>query len=278
MIETTDFAKHLTGFLVKYLAGERNASPNTICSYRDTFMQLIFFMKKIKGVDAQHLKLDLLSRETIVDFLDWVQQERKCGNATRNYRLAAIHSFFSYLQYECPERIYQWQRVLSIKVQKQEKKNVNYLTLEGIKLILAQVDTANARGRRNLAMLALMYDSGARVQELIDLRPSSIRLEAPYIVKLTGKGRKERVVPLQDEQTFLLKAYMDENKMLEPHYNQHPLFFNCWRKKLTRSGVNYILNAYSDMARKVNPALVPETISCHVFRQYVECYNMGSVL
>ena len=125
-METTDFAKHLTNFLTKYLAGERNASPNTICSYRDTFVQLIFFMKKIKGVEAQHLTLDALSKETIVDFPDWVQQERKCGNATRNYRLAAIHSFFSYLQYEWPEQLYRWQRVLSIsiKVKKHHEKNI----------------------------------------------------------------------------------------------------------------------------------------------------------
>lgn len=266
MMETTDFAKHLTSYLVNYMVGERNASPNTICAYRDTFVQLILFMKKVKGVDAQHLKLDSFTKETVVDFLDWIQRERKCSNATRNYRLAAIHSFFCYLQYECPEHIYQWQRVLSIKVQKHQKKSINYLTLDGIKLIFAQIDRSNLKGRRNLAMLALMYDSGARVQELIDLKPSSLRLEAPYIIKILGKGRKERIVPLQDEQVDLLKNYMIESKLLEPKYNQHPLFFNYWGEKLTRSGVNYILKTYADMARKLIPALIPEQISCHVLR------------
>jgi integrase/recombinase XerD len=275
-METTDFAKHLTNFLTKYLVGERGASPNTICSYRDTFVQLIGFMKKIKGIEAQHLKLDSLTKETIVDFLSWIREERKCSSATRNYRLAAIHSFFCYLQYESPERIYQWQRVLSIKVQKHQKKNIKYLTLDGIKLILDQIDTATANGRRNLAMLALIYDSAARVSELIDLKPTSVRLEPPFIVKLIGKGRKARIIPLQHEQVVLLKAYMQENKLMEPYDNQHPLFFNCWGKKLTRSGVNYILKTYADMARKINPALIPERISCHVLRQYVEFYNMGS--
>lgn len=265
-METTDFAKHLTNFFTKYLAGERGASPNTICSYRDTFVQLICFMKKVKEVEAHNLKLDLLTKEIVIDFLGWIQKERKCSSATRNYRLAAIHSFFCYLQYECPERIYQWQKVLSIKVQKHQKKNINYLTLDGIKLIFDQIDPANAKGRRNLAMCAMMYDSAARVQELIDLKPSSVRLETPYIVKLIGKGRKARIVPLQDEQVVLLKAYMQENRLLEPHDNQHPLFFNCWGKKLTRSGVNYILKNYADMARKINPALIPEKISCHVLR------------
>ena len=111
-METTDFEKHLTNFLTKYLAGERQASSNTIRDYRDAFVQLISFMKNRKRVDAQHLRLDSLTKETIIDFLGWIQEERKCGSATRNYRLAAIHSFFCYLQYECPEQIYQWQRVL----------------------------------------------------------------------------------------------------------------------------------------------------------------------
>lgn len=265
-METTDFAKHLTNFLTKYLTGERNASSNTICSYRDTFVQLIFFMKKIKGVEAQNLTLDALSKETIVDFLDWVQQERKCGDATRNYRLAAIHSFFSYLQYEYPEQLYQLQRVLSIKVKKHHKKNIKYLTLEGVRLIFTQIDATCVKGRRHLAMLALMYDSGARVQEIIDLTPSSIRFEPPYIIKILGKGKKERIVPLQNEQIDLLKAYMQENKLLEPYYNRHPLFFNCWGNKLTRSGVNYILKSYADMARKLNPELISDVISCHVLR------------
>jgi site-specific recombinase XerD len=265
-METTDFAKHLTHFMVEYLAGERNAGKHTISSYRDTFMQLIQFMKQEKGMDAQRIKLDTLNKETLVDFLRWIQQKRKCGNATRNNRLAAIHSFFRYLQYECPERIYEWQRVLSIKVQKQEKKNINHLDLDGIKLILAQIDAGNKNGRRNLAMLAFLYDSGARVQELIDLTPSSIRLETPCVVKLVGKGRKARIVPLQQEQVILLKNHMQENKLMEPQNNEHPLFFNTRGHKLTRSGISYILKTYTDMARKINPAFIPDRISCHSLR------------
>ena len=151
-------------------------------------------------------------------------------------------------------------------MKKHQKKNIGYLTLEGIKSIFAQIDASTAKGRRHLAMLALMYDSGARVQELIDLTPSSIRLEPPYIIKIVGKGRKERIVPLQNEQVDLLRTYMQENHLMSPHYNRHPLFFNHWAKKLTRSGVNYILKSYAEMARKLDPALVPGPISCHVLR------------
>ena len=188
-METTDFAKHLSAFLTKYLAGERNYSPNTILAYKDTFVQFITFMKECKHIEAQKLILECITRDIVIDFLDWVQKQRHCSNATRNYRLAALRSFFSYLQYENPERMHEWQKILSIKVKRHEKKSINYLPADGIKLLLEQPDLTTRSGRRNLALLALMYDSGARVQEIIDLTPSSIRLDNPAIVRLFGKGR-----------------------------------------------------------------------------------------
>ena len=265
-METTDFAKHLSAFLTKYLAGERNYSPNTILAYKDTFIQFINFMKECKHIEVQKLTLEYMNRDVVLDFLDWLQKQRQCGNATRNYRLAALRSFFSYLQYENPERMYEWQKILSIKVKRHEKKNINYLPVDGIKLLLEQPDLTTRNGRRNLALLALMYDSGARVQEIIDLIPSSIRLDSPAIVKLVGKGRKARIVPLQDEQTIFLKKYMQENYLLEPYANQYPLFSNSRKEKLTRAGVTYILKTYADLARKTNPAVIPEKISCHSIR------------
>ena len=168
-METTDFAKYLSAFLTRYLAGERNFSPNTIIAYRDTFVQFITFMKKKKDIEAQKLTLECITKDVVIDFLDWIQQNRHCSNATRNYRLAALRSFFSYMQYENPERMYEWQKILSIKVKRHEKRSINYLPTDGIKLLLEQPDLSTRNGRRNLALLALMYDSGARVQEIIDL-------------------------------------------------------------------------------------------------------------
>lgn len=265
-METTDFAKYLSAFLTRYLAGERNYSPNTILAYRDTFIQFISFMKEQKNIEVQKLTLEYITKDVVIDFLDWIQKNRHCCNATRNSRLAALHSFFIYMQYENPERMYEWQKILSIKVKRHEKQSINYLTTEGIKLILEQPDLSTGRGRRNLAMLALMYDSGARVQEIIDLTPSSIRLDSPSIVKLFGKGRKSRIVPLQEEQTVFLKGYMQENHLFESYANQYPLFSNSRKEKLTRAGVSYILNTYSDLARKTNPVIIPERISCHSLR------------
>ena len=265
-METTDFAKYLSTFLTNYLAGERNYSQNTILAYKDAFVQFITFMKEQKNIEVQKLTLECITKDVVIDFLDWIQENRHCSNATRNYRLAALRSFFSYMQYENPERMYEWQKILSIKVKRHEKQSIKYLSAEGIKLLLEQPDLATRSGRRNLALLALMYDSGARVQEILNLTPSSVRLDDPSIVKLFGKGRKARIVPLQKEQTVFLKKYMKENHLLEPYANQYPLFSNSRREKLTRPGVAYILSIYTDLARKINPGIIPEKISCHSLR------------
>jgi integrase/recombinase XerD len=263
----TDFAKHLSKFLSEYLPYERNMSPNTVASYRDTFVQFIGYMKDVQKIRVEQLALDMVTRQRVLDFLSWVQKERGCGIATRNYRLAAIHSFISYLQYEEIHHLDEWQKILSIKAMKDEKKSINYLTTEGIKLLLEQPDMTTRNGRRNLALLALMYDTGARVQEIIDLTPESLKIESkPYTIRLFGKGRKSRVVPLMEEQIVLLKRYMEEYHLFENYKLKHPLFFNSRNERLTRAGVTYILKTYATMARQVNQELIPGNISCHSLR------------
>lgn len=262
----TDFSKSLTNFLSSYLPGEKGISKNTIASYRDTFILFLTFMKEEKGIPADTLTLKQIDKENVVDFLDWIEEKRMCCAATRNVRLAALHSFFNYLQYQSPESLLEWQRVLSIPVKKTEKASISYLSLEGIRLLLEQPDRSTRKGRRDLALLSLMYDSGARVQEVIELTPSMVRLETPCTVKLIGKGNKSRIVPLLDVQVRFLKVYMAENMLLEPYSNMYPLFSNSRKEKLTRAGMNYILTKYVQRARKENPCLIPIRLSCHCLR------------
>ena len=266
MTTTTDFAKHLSRFLVEYLPHERNVSPNTISSYRDAFVQFIDFMKDIKGITVEKLQLKHLTRVSVTEYLEWLLDKRKCSAATRNYRLAAIHSFCHYLQYSVIEMIEEWQKILTIKAIKTSGTTLNYLTIEGIKLLLAQPDTSTWRGRRNLALLSLMYDTGARVSEIADLTVDSVRItHEPYTIRLFGKGRKARIVPLVKEQVSILCEYMEENHLNSNMYGT-PLFFNNRHEKLTREGVAYVLKTYADMARKVAPSLIPERLSCHSIR------------
>lgn len=267
MKTNTDFAKFLSRFLSEYLPHERNMSPNTILSYRDAFVQLISYMRDVQKIRIEKLTLEKLTRQIVLEFLAWIQDKRKCSISTRNYRLAAIHSFVQYLQYEDIIHLEQWQKILSIKAIKTEKKSINYLTIDAIKLLLEQPDTTTLKGRRNLALLALMYDTGARVQEIIDLTPGSIYIAStPYSIQLFGKGRKFRVVPLMKEQVSLLRKYLDENNLMEEYRLKHPLFFNNRGEKLTRSGIAYIFKIYTEMARTANPELIPESVSCHSLR------------
>jgi integrase/recombinase XerD len=265
-MKPTDFSRNLTNFLSKYLPGERGMSSHTISSYKVAFMLLITFMEQHKKINVRKLELKHITMENVVEFLGWLQTNRKNSTATRNVRLAALHSFITYLQYHHPEYLHEWQRILSIKAKRSKKATINYLSVEGIKLVLEQPDTATRKGRRDLAMLALMYDCSARVQEIIDLKPSSIRLNKPYTIKIIGKGNKARIVPLMKEEVKLIHRYMSENKLLEAHASMNPLFYNSRKEKLSRAGINSILNKYANMARMKNPALIPDKISCHTLR------------
>lgn len=265
-MKPTDFSYYLTAFLAKYLPVEIGASANTIASYRDTFILFLTFLKDVKNISAEYLTLNMVTKDTVVEYLDWIEVERNCTTATRNVRLAALRSLFRFLQYENPDNMLEWQRILSIPVKRTEKTTINYLTLDGIKLLLEMPDQSTNTGRRDLALLTLMYDTGARVQELIDLTPSQIRFNKPYTVKLVGKGNKARIVPIMEPTIQLLKRYMDEHRLREYFANMYPLFFNNRKEKLTRAGVNYILGKYKDMAIKQDNSLIPEVLTCHCIR------------
>jgi len=265
-MKPTDFSKHITDFFTKYLPNEIGASHNTIQSYRDTFLLFSKFIRKEREISLEELTINKINQTLVVDFLNWIQKERNCINSTRNQRLAALHSFFKYLQYQRLDYLNVWQEILSIKFKKTPIPSVNYLSLEGIRLVLEQPNLNTSRGRRDLALISLLYDTGARVQEIIDLTPSSIRWEKPSNVTLNGKGNKNRTVSLMDAEKENLLIYLKENNLLKPSSNMYPLFHNSRKVKLTRAGVNSILAKYFKKAYEKNPAILPKHISCHSLR------------
>jgi integrase/recombinase XerD len=230
---TTDFARYLEAFFTEYLGAEMNVSKHTIRSYRDTFVHLIDYMDEVQGISVNKLTMKDFNRAVILAFLDWLEEKRSNSIATRNQRYAAICSFCQFLERKDPTRLATWQSMRSIRIKKKNKPSVNYLTIEGIRCILDQVSLKNRHGRRNLTILTLLYETGARVQELIDLTPASIRLEKPAIVRLHGKGSKSRIVPLRDQMVEILRTYIEENHLSLPSKKEHPLFFNSNRYKLT---------------------------------------------
>jgi integrase/recombinase XerD len=265
-MKPTDFSKSLTDFLSLFLPGEKGLSHNTISAYKYTFLLFLRFMREKQSIEANKLMLKDITQERIISFLDWLQNERHCCNSTRNARLAALHSFFRYLQYHNPVTLYEWQRILCIPIKRAEKPSMTYLTLDGIKLLLKQPDQSTPKGKRNLAMLSLMYDSGARVQEIIDLTPSFINFNRPYTIRITGKGSKKRIVPLMENQVEVLKDYMKSNRLLEPYASTYPLFSNARMEKFSRMGITLILKKYAEIARSENPSLIPSNITPHVLR------------
>jgi site-specific recombinase XerD len=263
-----EFDELVEAFFGNYLTGERKLRPNTTSSYADTFRLLLAFFRDKKRIPIERILIKHFTRKTVLEFLEFIQKKRNCGNATRNNRLAAIHSFCRFLQLERLDHLGETHKILDIRQVRIDEKPTEYLTLEGIKLLLNQPDGRTSQGRRHLAVLCLMYDAGARVQEIINLTPFSLTFGNEPEVLLVGKGNKKRKVPLINAQLSLLENYMGEFNIDQA--SLLPLFYhpnrNNDRKPLTRDGVAYILKKYTRMANAKNSKLIPKKISCHSIR------------
>ena len=260
----TDFAVFLHRFLTAHLAGLRGCSPNTIASYRDTFKLLIAFFRDGRSIPPDKLTLDRIDAAAITEFLNWLEAERHNGISTRNQRLAAISSFYRWLQTQDPARMASCQDILAIPAKKKAQPGVNHLTAGQTRRLLAQPDRSTRRGRRDATLLATLYDTAARVSELADLTVRDIRLQPPPLAVLTGKGRKTRHVPLGGNTAALLNAYLAEHGLDKPGRDDHPLFVNQHGSKLSRGGIAWIIRKYQ--AKTGDPALISADLSPHVLR------------
>lgn len=258
----TDFTKSITSYFSEYLPFTCGLSPNTTQSYRDTFKLFLLFLQQEKGVAAYVVELKMLNVDLVSEFLDWLEKSRSASAATRNQRLAALKAFARYVQYRYPENMENCVDIMNMRPKKQAKPLVPFLTEEQISILLSQPDPSTLSGLRDMALMSLLYDSGARVQELVDLSLADIRLKHPAMLILTGKGQKARQVPLMTDTCKLMNQYI---AVFHPHRTsgETPLFFNKAGKHLTRYGITYILKKY---AQRAAPALNPNTISPHVIR------------
>lgn len=263
----TDFYRMLKGFFTSYLNNERNVSANTVTSYCYTIKLYIKYMHTCKSVRADRIKLAHLTRANVLDFLDWLESDRHSSESTRNQRLAAIRSFVLYLQYEDVNNAYEWQKILTIRNKRHQRPLVNYLNAEAMKLLLEQPDITSSKGMRELALLSLIYDSGARVSEVTQLSPADLKInQNPAGVILNGKGRKQRFAPLLPKQVEILRKYMQIYKLDKSEKAHRPLFSNVHGQPLTRAGVNYILQKNLSEAKKANPEIIPSNFTPHGLR------------
>ena len=238
----TDFAILLQRYLTSHLAGLRGASPNTIASYRDTFKLLIIYMRDQKAIPPEKLVLDCIDVEAITGFLNWLESGRHNSISTRNQRLAAISSFYTWMQSQEPALMARCQEIIAIPIKRGTQVCVHHLSVEQTRCLLAAPDRNTRTGRRDATLLATLYDTGARVQELVDLTVGDVRLQKPAVITLTGKGRKTRHVPIGANTVALLANYLAEFGLDKPGRDSYPVFFNQQHAKLSRGGVAWILD------------------------------------
>lgn len=266
-MKQTDFAKTLTRFFMDFLPGQRNVSPNTIKSYRDVFKQYLTFMQEEQGIKPEKISFTSVNALSIKAFLHWLETSKKVSISTRNQRLAAIHSFYRYAHAEYPEILFESQKILGIPFKKKQQQTIPHLTMNQLAYLFEQPDKSTKRGRRDLALMVVLYDSGARVQELIDLKVCQVRLVQPATINLTGKGNKKQTVPILAKTQAILEGYMTENHLLEHGRQQSHLFYNSRYQAFTRPGITYILNKYYIQAKiHHKEEIFPDTIHPHMLR------------
>jgi integrase/recombinase XerD len=265
IMKPTNLSIQLTNFLSHYLAGQRNLSTNTIKAYRDTFILLLQFCRDVKDISTEKLCLEHINVALIEEFLEYLEKERHCKACTLNHRLTSLHAFFRYLQVTSPEHLLQCQQILSMPLRRFVRPIVEYLSKEHLTALLAQPDLSTQEGRRDAVLLSVLYDTGARVQELIDISVGDLRLNKPEQIRLLGKGRKIRIVPLMQSTVELLRNYLQEHHLLTPDKFDYPLFQSHNNKRLSRSGVRYIFQKYAQQVRKQHSEF-NQSISPHSLR------------
>ena len=265
----------LRGFFGEYLPSLRGLSPHTVLSYRDALKLWLRFLASDKNISLTKLDLPDIQPQDTIAFLHYLEQDRHNCAATRNIRLAAIHAFFRYVGEQYPEQLNQAQQMLAIPFKRTTVAAIDYFDYEEIKVILESIDRSTAMGRRDYALLAMMFNTGARVQEIIDLQVADIQFVRPFQVRLLGKGRKTRICPLWPQTTQVLRDYCCHDRGLDLH-DHHPLFINHRGAALTRFGVRYILNKRCEAVKAVLPTLAAKSLHPHSMRHSTAVYLLKS--
>jgi len=258
----TALAPALQAFFTDRLITQRNASPQTIAAYRDTFKLLLRFAHQQTGKQPFQLDLEDLDAPLIGAFLTHLEQDRGNSPRTRNARLGAIHSFYRFAALEHPEHAHTIARVMAIPTKRHERNTVCYLDLDEIKALLAAPDPNTWLGRRDHALLMLMVQTGVRVSELVGLRVRDLHLGTGAHIRVTGKGRKKRATTLTGETVAILRAWLTERRG-EP---DEPLFPTRQGRPLSRYTVGAAISKDAAAAAATCPSLRAKRVTPHTLR------------
>jgi integrase/recombinase XerD len=259
-------------FFCQRLTAQRNASPETVASYRDTFCLLLAFAEdRLKKTPAEMEFADV-DAPLVLDFLDHLESNRGNGVRTRNLRLTAIRSFMKFVSTRSPSVLVIVQRVLAIPAKRFDRSMVGFLSRDEIDAIIAAPDTDSWSGRRDHVLFAALYNTGARVSEIIGVRRRDLSLDRSPFVHLHGKGRKERSVPLWRTTRHALHQWLTQL----PESPEQPIFPNRAGHAMSRSGVEERLESAVRSAAKTCPSLCNRRISPHTLRHTTAMHLLQS--
>mgnify|MGYP001624662356 CR=1 FL=1 len=272
---TNRFSKLVQEFLTSYLIGECNYSINTKSSYSTTFYLLLEFMNKEKNIKPNKIEIESITKEVIIQFLDWLETDRSVSIQTRNQRLACIKSFYKYVQTNEPDLFESCSQVLSIKNKKVPNKMISYFTENEIKIMINHLNSI--KDLKKLTIVCVLYETGARVSEFINIKVSDLNLSDNANITLYGKGNKIRIVPISQELVKLVNKYLKEVYI---NYGDDYLFYSNYKKKYSRYSINKIIKKIVLKLNSIYPDKFKGNYHPHSFRhtKATHLYNNGTPL
>ena len=267
LTDPAEFASLLQRFFAERLLQQKNASPRTIAAYRDTFRLLFGYAERERGTPPAKLTLNDFDSTLTLDFLTYLETERRNTVRSRNARLAAVRAFAHYVALQCPPALQLMQQILAIPMKRFEKPLLGFLSRDEVQALLAAPDITTWCGLRDRMMLTLLYNSGARVSEMIGIRVADVTLATTSSVRLHGKGRKQRTVPLWKETAAEIRRWLAYADLKAAH----PLVPTRKCLPMTRTNVAERLALAVRDATKRCPQLQERHISPHSLRHYSVC-------
>lgn len=272
---TNRFSKLVQEFLTSYIIGECNYSVNTKASYSTTFYLLLKFMSEEKNIRPNKIEIESITKEVVIQFLDWLETDRSVSIQTRNQRLACIKSFCKYVQTNEPDLFESCSQILSIKNKKVPNKMISYFSEDEIKMMINYLN--KCKDLKKLTMICVLYETGARVSEFINIKLEDLNLSDNASITLYGKGNKTRIVPISQELVKLINKHLKEAYI---NYGDDYLFYSNYKKKYNRKSINYLIDNLIEKLREIYPGNFKGNYHPHSFRhtKATHLYNNGTPL
>jgi len=270
--QPSEFASLVQRFFLERLMQQKNASPRTIEAYRDTFRLLLTFAEQRLHKSPAVLTLNDFNTTLILSFLDYLEKERHNSVRSRNARLAAVHSFSRYLALQCPPALLLAQQILAIPTKRYEKPLLGYLSVDEMHAVLDAPNADTWFGQRDRIMLAMLYNTGARVSELTGIRVADVNTVGAPSVQLHGKGRKQRTVPLWKETLLQIRRWLKQQNLQQ----DQPLLPNRYGQPMTRANVAERMALAVTTAQILCPQLRGRHITPHSIRHTTAMHLLQS--